>query len=205
MIESAVNGIQLFVLLGCLIPAAVMTIRQKTLEFLYLTLFYGSFFLGDLYWQLFLLFYGRTPMFYISDLTWYAGLLFLSLLLREVMKEDRARVRRPVPWFGPVFTAAMGVFFMTRGDILMNLICAVLMGSLLWRALAGLIEKDRQYRNLYIVTLSYCLTMYALWVSSCFWGGDSLTNSYFWFDLLQTGHYFLFLPAMRKAEIHEYR
>ena len=52
---------------------------------------------------------------------------------------------------------------------------------------------------LFFITILFCLTEYALWTSSCFWMGDTIANVYYWFDLLLSVTFVLFLPALRKA------
>jgi hypothetical protein len=222
MIESIDNTIQMAVAGLCAWIALYRAVRSKERAWALLGLFSGIFCLGDFYWLLFLVFYGKTPLHYsVSELSWYTSYLFLLLLIIYVRVEicgDRmlrtrrrggltGRVRQfpPVLWCVPVFTAGMCVFYMQRGDYLSNILAAVFMTGLLWHALSGLISLSGQPERrgrlcmLYSNTILFCLAEYALWTSSCFWMGDTIANVYYWFDLLLTVTFVLYLPALRKA------
>lgn len=222
MIESIVNAIQLLTTGTCSFIALYSAVRSKERAWIMLGLFSGIFFLGDLYWMLFLIFYQDTPRFYsVSDLSWYASYLFLMLLILYLGEEfhglswlfgrgegslrDRLRQLPTVLWCVPVFTICMCVFFVQRGDYLSNIVAAVLMTGLIWLALDGFLSlrgRSREQslqRMLYGVTILFCLTEYALWTSSCFWTGETVANVYYWFDLLLSFTFLLFLPALRKA------
>lgn len=179
--------------------------KTKERAWAFLGLFSGIFFLGDLYWLLFLVFYNKTPQFTnISDLSWDTSYLFLLLLLLYLgggLKETLwPQLRRYwFLWCVPVFTIGMCVFFITRGEILNNIIIAILMTLLITQAVSGLLEQQRERRMLYIIALLFCLLEYALWVSSCFWMGETIANVYYWFDLILSVSFVLFLPALRKA------
>ena len=204
MIESIENGIQLLLTGICALAGTGMAIRSHSRTWALFGLFSGSYFLGDLYWFLYLIFYGRTPRFsLVPDLSWYASLLFLSLLLFYAGGGKRPKYRR-VLWLVPAFTAAMGIFFMQWGQYASNVIYAVLMGLVLWRAFDGLIsvqEKKEEKKNhaLYVMAVFFCAAEYGMWVCSCLFEGETLTNPYFWFDLLMSVSFLLFIPAVRKA------
>ena len=91
MIESVENAFQLALIAVCLTLAVIYTVREKPRNGTLLVMFYGSYLLGDLYWLLYLLFYGDNPsIFYIPDLSWYAAYGFLYLLLQRLSsKEER--------------------------------------------------------------------------------------------------------------------
>ena len=219
MIESAENIIQLVLTGVCVCISVYRAARTKERVWVLLGLFAGIFFLGDLYWQLFLIFYHGTPQFYsVADLTWYTAFLFLLLLLiyvrvdiygqhmpegvfRPVGLRGWARQFSPVLWLIPAFTGGMCVFYMQWGDYLGNILSAILMTGLLWHAASGLmsLRGEAGKRSIFIVTLLFCLLEYAVWTSSCFWGGDSLSNVYYWFDFLLSCTFLLFPRALRKA------
>lgn len=218
MIESIDNMIQLVVTGACTSICLYRAVRGQGRAWTLLGLFSGIFFLGDLYWQLFLLFYQDTPEHYtVSELSWYTSYLFLLLLVIYVRVEicghrmptmqqqgglpGLARSFPPVLWCIPLFTGGMCVLFMQWGDYVSNLIAAGLMTGLLWHALSGIlaVREDPGKRMLFSVILLFCLAEYAMWVSSCFWDGDTLANPYYWFDLLLSCAFLLFLPALRKA------
>ena len=107
--------------------------------------------------------------------------------------------------FIPAFTIGMCIFYMQWGDYLSNMITAVLMMGLIWHAFYGLKvlrgrpRQENERRMLFLVTLLFCGTEYALWTSSCFWMGETVLNIYYWFDILLSVSFVLFLPALRKA------
>ena len=174
-----------------------------------LALFYFTFFLGDLYWQLYIVFYdGASPEFYISEFGWYTSYLFLLILLIYINTEINKRWRHrfdPLFMLIPAFTIGMCIFYMQWGDYLSNMITAVLMMGLIWHAFYGLKvlrgrpRQENERRMLFLVTLLFCGTEYALWTSSCFWMGETVLNIYYWFDILLSVSFVLFLPALRKA------
>ena len=203
------NGIQLAVTCGCAVIAFYYGVLHKDRMWVLLALFYAIFFLGDLYWMLYIVFYNNaTPVFYVSDYSWYASYLFLLMLLIQInIKNSKDYVFRLRPAFLliPAFTIGMGVFYMLRGDILSNLVAIVLMTGLIWHAVYGLTylqehpEQGTSRRMLFIVTLLFCFSEYAMWTSSCFWMGETIFNVYYWFDILLSVSFVLFLPAMRRV------
>ena len=205
MAETIVNIIQL-VLVGIYTGLTLRrTIQSGKREWVFLLLFYCTFFLGVFYWLLYVVFYGASPQFsYTSDLSWDAGYLFLIMLLSERdgwFKGYRCRIA----WIGPVFAGIMCLFYMQWGDYIGNILTLVLMGLLLWHSLRGLAffwgKKGKKTcdRCVYIVTIVYCLIEYTLWTLSCFWMGDTMANPYFWVDLLLSVWLFFFYPALNKA------
>ena len=205
MIESIENAIQLALLLVCTAVSGIHAARSRSRADATLTLFYGSYALGDLYWLLYLLFYGHTPrLFYVSGLSWYAAHLYLYLLLQLVADPRERRTRCPAVFLFPLFTAVMCAFYMRWGDYVGNVIAAVSMSLLLVHAARGLHWLRRHpegsaRRWLYVVTLIFCAIEYAAWTSSCFWEGDTWANPYLWFDCMLTLAVLLFLPAYRRA------
>lgn len=204
MIEILDNTFQLVVGGICILLAGRKFVLSRRKEWMILLLVYCSFSLGNLYWLLYLLFYQRTPQyFYIADFSWWAGYLFLILLLKEVL--GREKRKSIFIWVGPVFTAGMCIFFMQWGQYLSNIIYATLMGIILYYSIQGLLpfyissEKRSKRLMLCVVVLFTCLMEYAEWTASCFWTGDSLKNPYFWFDTFFGFCFPLYLPAVRRA------
>lgn len=206
MIEVIENSIQLAALTVCAVIATVFAVRDRSRRSALLAMFYGSYVLGDTYWLLYLVFYGHTPsLFYVPYLCWYAAYVFLHLLLLRLSSETERCFRAPAAWAGPVFTVAMGVFYILQwGDVLGNLITALLMGLLLYHLIRGFLylRKHPEEGNrwwMYLLALVFCVLEYAAWTASCFFWDEVLTNPYFWFDFLVTPCTVLFLPACRKA------
>ncbi len=204
MFESAENALQILLLAGC-IPAAILrAIAGRSKALALLSLFYGSWVLGDCYWLSCLVFFDSTPeISVVSDLSWYASYLFLYLLLRQVAPAGRRRpAKSPLPWAGPVFAAAMACFFMRWGEIISNLIYAVLMAILLYEALRLLSEhgSDRGPVYLCVTILTFCALEYGMWTASCYFKDASLWNPYTWLDFLLTLSFPFFIPATVRAQ-----
>ena len=201
MIESIENGIQLVLTGLCTFTALGLAIRSRSREWVLFGLFSGSYFLGDLYWLFFLVFYGNTPRFsLIPDMSWYASFLFLNLLLFYAGGGKRPQHRK-ILWLVPAFTAAMCIFYMQWGEYVSNLIYAFLLTLILWQAIGGLFacQKGEKNRTLYGMAGLFCAIEYGMWTASCFFKSEGLTNPYFWLDLLLSVSFLLFLPAVRKA------
>ena len=202
MIERYENTIQIAVLLGCIPVALYLAVRHRSRSWTLLSFFYGSWMLGDLYWLLCLLLFGRTPQItVVADLSWFASYLFLYLLLRHLAPPRPGGRKRLPPWLGFVFSFGMAAYFMQFGMILTNLIYASLMGLLLYAAIRRLTDRPRPRHCLFlsVVILVFCAFEYALWTSSCIWVGENLRNPYYWFDVLLTVSFPFFLPAVKKA------
>lgn len=222
MIEIVENLIQLAMTGTCAGVALYRALRSRERAWAMLGLFSGIFFLGDLYWLLFLIFYENTPRYYsVSDLSWYTSFLFLLLLLIYVRVEicghrmpavetegglrQRLNLFPAVLWCVPAFTALMCAFYMRWGDYLSNVLAAILMTGIIWHALSALLASRSQpgqagLRMFCLVTLLFCAAEYALWTASCFWGNeDTLTNIYYWFDLLLSITFVMFLPALGRV------
>lgn len=206
MIETIVNAVQLGALLFCSAVSLSGVYRTRDEKWLLLFLFYAGYFLGDLYWQMYLVFYHRTPVvFYVSDLSWYAGYLFLYLLLQRMTPPGIRRFRDLRLRLLPVFCCAMCLFYMHEaGDYFGNVISALLMSFLLFQASKNLMYlrktgRENPARFFYVLVLVFCALEYAGWTASCFWMGDTFANPYLWFDCLLTVAEVLFLQAVEKV------
>ena len=170
----------------------------------------GVFFLGDLYWELFLIFFGKTPEYsYISYLSWNASYLFFVLLLFELKDRENRKDRRRILWMVPLFTVGMCIFYMQWGDWIGNITTALLMTLLIWHAWSGLLllkeqknmdshaRKDKA--GIYIVLLLFCLMEYAAWSASCFGNYDTWMQPYFWFEVILSLIFLLLPPVLGKA------
>lgn len=204
MIESIENAIQLVTTGLCTVLAVLHAVRSRNRVWLLLALASGVYFLGDLYWQLFLLFYGMTPFYSnIPYLSWYAGYVFLVLLVLELRGPRPAVPRSRALWLIPLFTLAMAAFYLQWGDWIGNITAALLMSLLLWHTVDGLFfcqsPPERGKRRFAWVILLFCAAEYGAWTASCFWAGDTLLNPYFWFDALLSVCFLLFPRALGKA------
>ena len=202
MTERIENAVQIAVLLICVSVALFRAVRYRSRGWVHLVFFYGSLALGDIYWFVYLLFFGDTPRIsVVSDISWFACYIFLYLLLTRTAPPLENPAKTVLPWAGPVFAAAAAVFFMLRGEIFLNLVYAGLMGLLMFASLSRLMRK-RSYESQFFLSLMilvFCIIEYGLWFSSCFFEGDTLANPYYWFDILFTASFVLFIPAVKKA------
>ena len=201
MIETVENAAQLVVVgISCCI-AFVNLLRRRSRIWLLLGLSYGSFLLGLLYWLLYLLFYGDTPHFrYISELSWYTAYLLLYMMLHTVSDSEERSVRSRIPFLLLLFAAGMCVFYMQCSSVLSNLIALICMSMLLFHSSRGLIyhrnkKGHGKWCRLYALTLLFCSAEYSMWTVTCIYWTDTFSNPYFWFDILQTICFPLFLPA----------
>ncbi len=205
MVELTVNCVLLGIQLVCCAAAFIYTIRGEYRAFGSLTMFYSVCSMASLYWVLFQVFYNHTPdVFYVSELSWYASYLFLWHLLHYLSTENERRYRHPLMYAVLLIPAGFCVFYFQWGDYVGNVISAFLMGLLLRHTVRGILYirregSGRNRRMLYSTVLAFCLLEYCVWTSSCFWGGDTIANSYFWFDILVVVCMVLFLPGLRKA------
>ena len=201
MIESYENAIQVTVLLACLGIALIRAVSQRERGWTLLFFFYGSWALGDLYWLLCLIFFDKSPQFsVVSDLSWYASFIFLYLLICQIAPPEKDS-KRLLPWLGPLFTTGMALYYMQWGNVISNLICAAMLGLLLYAAIARLLDRKTygRQRFLCVMIIIFCLLEHGLWISSCIFEWDGLRNPYYWFDFLLTLSFPCFLPAMKKA------
>lgn len=204
MIESVENALQITVVLACAGVAFFRANAEQDRKWYLLCFFYGCWLLGDIYWLVCLIFFGDTPHIpMVSDLAWYGSYVFLYLLLNSAAPPERTFGKHVLPWLVFPFTAGMAVFYMQWGQIASNLICATLMGLLMFSSIRRL-QNSRRYMTqqfLCAAILVFCMLEYVLWTSSCFFNGgeEEIQNPYIWIDFLLTVSIFLFLPATRKA------
>ena len=201
MIEIIENAIQLVTTGICTVIALRKGIRLQNRAWIVLALASGVFFLGDLYWELFLVLYGHTPGYsYIPYLSWYASYMFLLLLLFELKGEREERKTRKILWIIPVFSAGMCIFYMQFGDWIGNIITAVFMSLLMWHALDMLLLlRDSKKAAIFAVVLLFCIVEYAAWTATCFGNYETLAHPYFWLDTLLSVVFLLFPAALGKA------
>lgn len=206
MTELIENGIQLAVVLGCCVYAGVMLVRSRDQVWFLLTCFYGSFALGLIYWLLYIAFFSKTPPISpVSDLSWLASVLFLLVLQNTLRLPEEGAYRPLAAWLAPVVSTLLCFFLFQWGDYFLNTLWAIVMGTCGYCALRGLLFARRQDKStsgrqyLHMSVLTVILLEYCLWIVSCYWEGSSLSNPYFWFDMLQTLSFLTMIPALKKA------
>ena len=201
MIETLDYGLQFLILLAGGVYAGYHAVRTRDRGWVLLCFFYACYALGDLYWLLCVALEGSTPeLSFISELSWLASYLFACLLLRLVQTRYAPSKTR-LAWLAPAFTAAACLFFFRWGDYAVNLADAVVMGRLGFLVILGLSgsERDTALRRFYLAAAAFFVTEYAVWISSCFWMGDTPASPYFWFDGMMTLVMELMAPAYKRA------
>lgn len=202
MVETYENALQILVLLGCAAVSVYNFMQRKSRTWALLSFFFGSWMLGDLYWQVCLVFYESTPRIpVVSDLSWYTSYLFLYMLLRHIAPPEIGRKKSCLAYIGPVFALGMALFYMQWGQIVSNVIYAALMGLLLFSVIRRFTDRKTYKKQLFFTGMIavFCLAEYGMWTVSCFFEGDGLQNPYYWFDFLLTISFPFFLAATRKA------
>ena len=206
MIENTDNIIQIICTGLCTFYSVYRAVFSGRREWVLLGLFSGAFFLGDVYYLLYLNLYADSSFdSNIPYLCWYTSYYFMILLILYI--KDTELIKRPPAYMFliPVFTGGMCLFFISKGDVISNLITFLLMTIMMWHSASGLklleLKGDQQNPKkwIYIATIFFCILEYALWTASCFWTGDRITNLYFWFDIMISANFILFAAAMRKA------
>lgn len=95
MVEIIDNIIQLIITGTCTVAAMWKAVRTYRREWFLFSLFTGIFFLGDLFWELYIVFYSRTPFYsFIPNLSWCTAYLFLLLMLLHIKEKKRGGTTR---------------------------------------------------------------------------------------------------------------
>ena len=178
--------------------------RARRQPWFLLACFYGTFALGTLYWTLHLLLRQETPqIFYVADLAWIASFVFLLALALTLPPAEERRFRTGLCWLVPAVCLPQFVLYVTHGDVISNVLMCGLTMLLACCAVRGLVFAGRRgegrLRRFYWTALAFAALEYALWTSSCFWISDTLSNPYFWFDLLLSLVLLLLRPALERA------
>nr|MCR5282328.1 hypothetical protein [Lachnospiraceae bacterium] len=146
MIESLENAFQVLVLIICCSVCLLQAIRRRDRSLTLLFFYYGSYLMGDLYWQICLFYFGETPdVKWVSDMSWYGAFLFLYLLVKLEEKNTFGDATIPIklrlepaalwPYLAFVFTFGMGLFYMQLGDVISNIVYAIILGMTISRCL----------------------------------------------------------------------
>ena len=206
MTELIDNSSQFLVTFLAGVATAILFYKSRKQAYFLLACFFGTFSLGTLYWTLHFLLFNHTPqIFYVAELAWIAGHLFLLTLAFTLATPEERKFRHPAPWLVPLICVPQLALYLTRGDLLFNLLICGLTMAAAWYSVRGLFYARRQSGKLrdlqffHIAVLLIITWEYCLWTASCFWVSDTLTNPYFWFDFLLTASLFALLPATRRA------
>ena len=204
--EVVSNLLQAAVTLLGFCLSGIRYLKSRKQEYFLLTCFYGCFFLGSLYWTLYLLLFSETPqVFYVSEFGWVASVIFLSILQYTLSSAEERRFPCRKALSAVLIGVPLCIFYCTFGDILSNLLWCGMMIVVSYHAIRGLAYARtqagaaRDMRYFHIGVLCYVAVEYVLWISGCLWPGYSISAPYCWLDLLLTGCLFALLPATGKA------
>lgn len=207
MLEIVSNVIQTAVLGVCVIVAFYYAVNSRSRSWLLYGLFSASFFLGDLWWVLFLLFYDSDYGYsLIPYINWKASILFLILLMQYQLKTPVFKKNNsPALCVIPLFCAGMCLYYMKFGAYLDNSLTAILMCILIWIVVQRLLEiRDIEGgkaddKALCILVFFFCISEYIIWTATCLDYGNPLRRLYDIFGALMTAGFVLIIPAMKKA------
>ncbi len=206
MIELLDNFSQLIVTLLATIGAGFLFFKNRGQAYLLLTCYFGTYTLGILYWTLHFYLFNYTPqVFYVSELAWISGSMFLLTLGYALSTPDERKFRHPAIWLVIIFCVPQLILYLSTGDILFNSLISGLAMAIGWNSARGLLyhkkqkHKQKSKEIFHTVVLLIIFLEHCLWTSSCFWVSDTYTNPYFWFDFLFTASLFALLPATKKA------
>lgn len=206
MVELFDNVLQFLAALLAGAGAAILFYKSRRQAYFLLACFYGTFALGTLYWTLHILLFDSTPqIFYVSELAWTAGFMFLLTLGFTLAAPEEKKFRHPAVWLVPAFCLPQMLLYLTHGDIIFTLLTCGINMVIGWYSIRGLFYarrqtgKKRAMQFFHLAVLGIVALEYCLWTASCFWVSDTLTNPYFGIDFLLTMALFALLPALRKA------
>ncbi len=206
MVELIDNLTQSAATLAAFIAAGALYYRTRRQTFFLLACFLGCFMLGTFHWTLYILLFDSSPqVFYVSELAWIASYLFLLTLEYVLATEKEKRYRHPAMLLVPLFCIPQLILYLSRGEILGNLLMVGLTMVVAFFALRGFLFARRQSgqaRNMQYfhgAVLVIIFLEFGLWTSSCFWISDTMSNPYFWFDFMLSASLLALVPAMKKA------
>ena len=188
MFEFSENTVQVLVLSACVGVAFYRSIRFRDKSSILLLFFNGSYLMGDLYWQVCLYYFGESPELpVISDLSWYGSFMFL-------------------PFLAFVFTGGLAAFFIQYGQITANILYAIFFGHILYLVFNIYFNYEKPTTRLkYVCILAFifCLGEYGAATSSCFWEHESISNPYYWFDMVMTMSFpfYFVIPELAEREV----
>ena len=206
MPEIIDNFSQFFVVFLGSILSGVLYLKSRRQPYFILTCFYSCFALASLYWMLYTILITDTPsIFYVADIGWIAGFLFLYLLQDSLSQPEERAFRCRVMWLAPLTVIPLTLYFISIGDLVYNLIMGGMIFLIFRRSLQGfaywskLTGRERNRRFFHIAVIILVILENCLWLSSYPWVSDTWSNPYFWIDFTVTASLFSLLPAVRKA------
>ena len=194
------------IVLTVLISIGILrTITLKQREWLLITIYYFSYFLGDIYYLLIVFFYEDIPQFgHISEFSWLSSYLALVLLMNSVGGEGRYYKSRFL-WLVTLFTGASYIYFIQFGDYVYEFICDSTMTIVLIFAIRNLLYLRRngiRSESRWLFRLSMCMVTleYCEWYSSGIWyEDDTFSNPYYIFEFIIPVFMALFIPVISRV------
>ena len=194
------------IVLTVLISIGILrTITLKQREWLLITIYYFSYFLGDLYYLLIVFFYDDIPRFgHIAEFSWLSSYLALVLLMNSVGGEGRYYKSRLL-WLVPLFTGGSYIYFIQFGDYVYEFICDSTMTIVMIFAIRNLLylrHKDIRSESRWVFRLSMCMVTleYCEWYSSGIWyEDDTFSNPYYIFEFIIPVFMALFFPVISRV------
>lgn len=205
MVELVDNVSQFLATLIAGSIAGCLYCRSRKQAYFLLTCFYGCFAAAGLYWTLYYFLFAETPqIFYVSEIGWISGYIFLYLLQYVLSDKDERSFRCSAMWLSPAAGGVLLIFYCSYGELLSNFVFNSMIVLISWNAIRGFVylrgkRGARDLRRLHLLTLCFCAVEYGLWAASCFWVSDTLSNPYFWFDFLLTAIMIVLLAATKRA------
>lgn len=199
-VEMFSNLLQTLVAVVASVFAINLVLKKPKREYLLLAGFFVSFALGIVYWCVYNFLMDVTPqVFYVADLSWISGFLFLLSLEFYLSDDSVAKKKHWTMGLSLILTLVLGCYFCWRGKILIKFIWMLLLGICLFSANRNVVFSSSATKPFHIWMIVYIFTEYALWFAASFWISDTMTNPYFWFDFLLTFELALLLPIFKKA------
>lgn len=185
--------------------SGILYLKSRAQAYFLLTCFYGCFMLAGLYWLLYtVLISDAPPIFYVAEIGWVAGYLFLCLL-QDSLSDPRERAFRcRAMWLAPLVIIPLTLYFITISYVIYTLLVGCIMFVLFWRALRGFAYwrnqtgRGRKKRFFHLAVLCFVILEHGLWISSYPWISDTWTNPYL-LDRLCPGRFASF-PAARSEK-----
>lgn len=206
MPEIIDNFSQFFVTLLGSVLSGILYLKSRRQPYFILACFYGCFALAGLYWMLFtILITDAPPIFYVAEIGWVAGYLFLCLLQESLFLPEERAFRCRWMWLAPLTILPLTLYYISLGNLVYNLIVGSMMLLIFLRSLRGFVYWSRQTgrsrnrRLFHLVAIIFVVLENCLWLSSYPWVSDTWSNPYFWIDFAVTASLFSLLPMVRKA------
>lgn len=179
MPEIIDNLSQLFVmLLGCIF-SGIFYLKDRKQPYFILFCFYGCFALAGLYWLFYaILITDTSPIFYVSDIGWIAGFLFLLLLQDSLTLTEERSFQCWSMWLAPLTVVPLTIYYMSIGNAVYNLVTGCMMLLFLRRSLRGFIfwkqqpGQNRKQIFFHLTAIIFVILENCLWLSSYPWLGD---------------------------------